>query len=256
MIRPALVSAGLGLFTLAGCPRGQPARPPWPAPPPVASAPSPPPEPAAAPAPSASAAPSPAPAESASPSEPPIEPLPEKTVVLHIGDSMAGALGIELNRQLEERGIKGVLRYKTASFIPNWAWGDELGLYLAQYRPDLVLISLGTNELEILEPERRAPTVRKLVGRLGEVPCVWLLPPLAAGQKSGLVDVIRQSASPCASVDNQEVFPGMPRVGDKIHPTMAARKEWARRVIDWLAAHRRPRAGRPWAMATGPNSMR
>jgi hypothetical protein len=202
------------------------------------------------------AAPIPAAAQSAPQSEPPLEPLPEKTVVLHIGDSMAGALGIELNRQLEQRGIKGVLRYKTASFIPNWAWGDELGLYLAQYRPDLVLISLGTNELEILEPERRDPTVRKLVGRLGGVPCVWLLPPLSEGQKSGLVDVIRQSASPCVCVDNQEVFPGMPRVGDKIHPTMAARKEWASRVIDWLAAHRRPSAGRPWAMATGPSSTR
>jgi hypothetical protein len=174
---------------------------------------------------------------------------------------MAGALGLELNRQLEERGIQGVLRYKTASFIPNWAWGDELGLYLAQYRPDLVIISLGTNELEILQPERRAPTVHKLVGRLGSVPCVWLLPPLSEGQKSALSDVIRQNASPCVCVDNQDVFPGMPRVGDKIHPTMAARKEWARRVLDWLAAHRRPAAGRPWAIspppiATGSNSTR
>jgi lysophospholipase L1-like esterase len=190
-----------------------------------------------------------------------VEPLPEKTVILHVGDSMAGALGIELNRQLEEHGIKGVLRYKTATFIPGWAWGEELGLYLAQYRPDLVIISLGTNELEIQEPERRAPTVRKLVGRLGGLPCVWLLPPLGEGRKSGLVEVIRQSASPCVCVDNQDVFPGMPRVGDKIHPTMAARKEWARRVLDWLGAHRRPSAGRPWEIssestATGPNSTR
>ncbi len=236
---------------LAACARGQ-------APPVLATAPeaapsaslAPPPVHAPAPAESGSllvAPPSTPAAEPAPPADRAASPLPRGTTLLHIGDSMAGALGIELDRLLEQQGIKGVLRYRTASFIPNWAWGDELGLYLAQYHPDLVLISLGTNEIEIQDPGRRAPTVEKLVGRLGGLPCVWLLPPVwAGGPNNGLGEVIRQHAAPCVCVDQEEIFPGMPRVGDKIHPTMAARKEWARRVLEWLGAHRRPAAGRPW----------
>src|SRR5690606_2582258 len=37
------------------------------------------------------------------PVEPP--PLPEGTVVLHVGSSSAGALGIELDKELEARGV-------------------------------------------------------------------------------------------------------------------------------------------------------
>ena len=169
--------------------------------------------------------------------------------MLHIGDSMAGAVGIELNRALEPLGVKGILKYKTASFIPTWAWGEELGVYLARFHPDLVVISLGTNELEIVEPERRGPQIERLVKRLAGVPCVWLLPPVGALPHNGLPEVIRAHASPCVCADHQEIYPAMPRIGDKIHPTMAARKEWAERLIAWLAAHRKPTAGRPWEIA-------
>src|SRR5690606_13535219 len=79
--------------------------------------------------------------------------LPEGTTVLHVGDSFAGALGLALNKRLREAGIQGVLKYRTASYIVEWAHQNELETYLAQYQPDLVLISLGANELEITEPE-------------------------------------------------------------------------------------------------------
>jgi lysophospholipase L1-like esterase len=186
--------------------------------------------------------------EDEAPAEETPAPLPSGTRILHIGDSMAGALGIALNRQLEERGVVGKLRYETASYIPTWASSEKLRVYLAQHDPDLILISLGTNELQITEPERRAKTIRRLVSRLEGRPCVWIAPPHLDAGDNGLRDIIRANCAPCGYMNTDAVYEDMPRVSDKIHPTMAAREEWARRVIDWLAEHRQAAGDQPWAL--------
>lgn len=178
--------------------------------------------------------------------EPP--PLPEGTVVLHIGDSMAGALGVALNAELKQHNVRGMLRFKVASYIPGWAGGLELPLHLSQLKPDLVLITLGTNEVKMPDPTQRAPLVRKIVKMIGDRPCVWIAPPVWTVEK-GLYQVIRDNLAPCRYMDTELVYPEMPRLNDKIHPTIGARKEWAKRVVAWLLQERRPTEGKPWALA-------
>jgi hypothetical protein len=184
--------------------------------------------------------------------------VPPGTKVLHIGDSMAGALGIELNQALKEAGAKGILRYKTASFIPTWAWSRDLPVLLANHNPDLVLITLGTNEIRIEDPTIRAKTVRKLVGRLEGRPCVWIAPPLWGRGDTGLLPVIRENCAPCIFMDTNALLPDSPRLRDKVHPTMKARHDWAQFVLDWLVRQRDPNGKRPWDMkpvaasASGP----
>lgn len=178
--------------------------------------------------------------------------LPTDTTVLHIGDSMAGALGVALNEEFKRHGIKGVLRFKTASFIPTWAWSKELPLYLAHHKPDLVLITLGTNETQMHDPTLRAGAIQKLVKQLDGRPCVWILPPEWGPGDRGLMPVIRANTAPCRILETAELYPDMPRLGDKIHPTMGARKVWAERVVEWLRRERRPTADRPWQLAPRP----
>ena len=180
--------------------------------------------------------------------EPP--PLPEGTTVLHVGDSFAGALGIALNKRLKEAGVRGVLRYRTASYIVEWAHQDDLETYLSQYQPDLVLVSLGANELEIAEPERRIPAIKKIVAKIGDRPCVWVGVPLWSDKHNGLMDIVRDNAAPCRFMDSAALFPDMPRGHDNIHPTMQAREDWAGKVMTWLARQRRPNEARAWALRT------
>jgi hypothetical protein len=190
-------------------------------------------------------------APAVTPAGPP-PPLPTGTTVLHIGDSMAGALGVALNEELKKAGLKGVLRFKTASFIPTWAWSKDLPVLLAHHNPDLILITLGANEVAIKDPEIRAGTVRKLVGRLEGRPCVWIAPPLWAAGDTGLLPVIRKNAAPCRFMDTNAIVKDMPRLDDKIHPTIGARKEWAKTVLDWLARERKPDGARPWELKSEP----
>jgi lysophospholipase L1-like esterase len=197
-------------------------------------------------------APADAPVRDAGPPPPPTSEtaspeLPRGTTVLHIGDSMAGALGLELNAELAKAGVRGVLRVKTASYIPTWAGGTELPMLLAAHKPDLVIVTLGANELRLLAPERRAELIRKLVGRFDGRPCVWIAPPLWT-RDNGLLRVIEHNSAPCRYLDTNVLYPNMPRYRDKIHPSIGARKDWARRVVDWLARERKPGSALPWEL--------
>jgi len=172
--------------------------------------------------------------------------LPKGTRVLHVGDSFAGALGVELNKVFNDAGLKGRLEYETSTYIPTWAHSPKLPKLLQKFEPDLVLISLGANELEIPEPEKRGPLIQKLVKSLGDTPCVWVAPVLWDGAKSTLLEVIRANVGNCIYLDSNELVKKMPRAGDKIHPSMAARPDWAVATARWLAYHRKPTASRAW----------
>ncbi len=209
-------------------------------------------EPTAPPAPDAgaTAAADAAPAEPAEP--PPPAELPKGSVVLHIGDSFAGALGVPLNEELRARGLVSHLRFKTASFIPNWAGGYDLGAYVEQLKPDLVLITLGANETAMTDPSLRIPQIQKIIRRLGGTPCVWIATPLW-GVDNGLMELIREHSAPCRYMDTNRLHPDMPRLSDKIHPTIPARREWAKAVVEWLAAERQPTPDRVWQLRPAPS---
>ncbi|HEY4158634.1 MAG TPA: hypothetical protein VGM29_11080, partial [Polyangiaceae bacterium] len=89
--------------------------------------------------------------------------LPKGTLVLQIGDSFAAALGVELGKRLKAAGLRSALEYKTASYIPNWSFDGDVPHFIGKYNPDLVLITLGANELEIPNPEQRVGPVKHLV---------------------------------------------------------------------------------------------
>jgi lysophospholipase L1-like esterase len=172
------------------------------------------------------------------------------TKVLHVGDSFAGALGLPLSALFEQAGIKSVLKHTDASYLTDWAWNGELQKMLWKYNPDLLIITLGANELAIADPEQRIKTIKKITSLVGDRPCVWVAIPLWKGDHNGLLDVIRKHAAPCIYWDSNQLLDveHMPRVADGIHPTSKARSDWAQVVFDWLKQHRAAHGGKPWAL--------
>ena len=200
----------------------------------------------ASPTPSSSAAPpaseqpvGPAEPETAAKAEPApgAQPLPKGTLVLQMGDSFAAALGVELGKLLKAQGVRSALEYKTASYIPNWSYGGDIPKYVSTYHPDLVLVTLGANEIEIAKPEQRASAIRHLVGELGGRPCVWVAPPLWKPD-TGLLKVIQENVAPCRYLDSNALVHDLPRGHDKIHPSPEGREIWAKIVFDWLVRER------------------
>ena len=195
-----------------------------------------------APAPSATAEPAPQPAA---------QPLPKGTLVLQIGDSFAAALGVELGKLLKAQGVRSALEYKTASYIPNWSYDGDVPKFVSTYHPDLVLITLGANEIEIPKPELRAGPIKHLVGELGGRPCVWVAPPLWKPD-TGLLKVIKDNIAPCRYLDSNALVHDLPRGRDKIHPSAEGREIWAKIVFDWLSSERAGSDKQAWALKPEP----
>jgi lysophospholipase L1-like esterase len=173
--------------------------------------------------------------------------LPRGTLVLHVGDSFAGALGVPLGRRLKAAGLRSVLEFRTSTYVPTWASGTELPGFVSRYNPDLVIVTLGANEFDLQNPEQRAGSVRRLVRELGGRPCVWVTPPRWKPD-SGILSVIRENVKPCRFLDSDTVVHDLERKRDGIHPTDAARELWADAVLAWLANERRGGGARPWEL--------
>ena len=184
-------------------------------------------------------------AETSAPPE--ADQLPRGTLVLHVGDSFAGALGVPLGRRLKAAGLRSVLEFRTSSYVPTWASGTELPGYVARYNPDLVIVTLGANEFDLQNPEQRASAVRRLVRELRGRPCVWVSPPRWK-QDSGILAVIRANVQPCRYLDSDTLVHDLERKRDGIHPSEAAREVWADAVFAWLVRERRGGSERPWEL--------
>jgi len=177
--------------------------------------------------------------------------LPKGSLVLHIGDSFAAALGIDLGKRFKAVGVKNALEFKTASYIPNWSFGGDVPKFVERYHPDLVLITLGANEIEIPNPEQRAGAIRHLVGELGGRPCVWIAPPLWKPD-TGLMKVIRDNVAPCRYLDSNALVHDLPRGHDKIHPNAEGREAWAEIVFQWLTRERLGTDPKSWVLKPEP----
>ena len=170
--------------------------------------------------------------------------LPAGTLVLHVGDSFAGSLGQPLAKRMKAAGLRYLLEYLDASYIPTWASAPELNKYLAK-NPDLVIVTLGANEFELSVPETRANTVKRLVRRFEGRPCVWVTPPRWKPD-TGILNVIHENLKPCRFLDSDTIVTGLPRRKDGIHPNDEGRELWAEAVLTWLIRERKTGAERPW----------
>ncbi|HHH11586.1 MAG TPA: SGNH/GDSL hydrolase family protein [Sorangium sp.] len=167
---------------------------------------------------------------------------------MHVGDSMADALGKDLKRELEKRGVKNPLKYKEATYIPQWA-GHRMRLasYLAYYKPDMVIVTLGGNETAMPDPTVRADPVRRIVKMIGDRPCLWVAAPLWPGApNTGILKVVRDNCAPCIYVDTNTLMTKMKVLGDGVHPTLKERKRWAKFMVRWLLHNRDPKGKRIW----------
>jgi lysophospholipase L1-like esterase len=160
-------------------------------------------------------------------STPPKEPAPPKhyRVVVHTGDSMVGGgLCKALAPKFKAEGTQFVRDVWESASIAAFAQSDRLPKLMRKYDPDLVLLTLGANDVFDKHPESMIRYIEWIVKKIGGRDCYWIGPPLWKGD-FGLVDVIREHASPCTFFDSRNL--DLQRAGDGIHPTEKGGAVWA-----------------------------
>jgi len=148
-------------------------------------------------------------------------------VVLHVGDSMVGG-NFGLTKALDARftgeGAKFIRDYKVSESIVSYDKSPKLKDLLAKHRPDIVIITLGTNDVFVPYPAAMVPNVRSIVARIGARECYWMGPPTWKPD-TGIVQVLHDNVAPCKFYDASSLK--LQRAGDGIHPTDRGGAEWA-----------------------------
>ncbi len=146
--------------------------------------------------------------------------------VLHIGDSLVGFRG-GLSKALEPRFHALNSRFTSDAWggvgIAQFERSTRLEDALSHAHPDLVIVSLGMNNVEAPHPESLAFALHAIVRRIGARRCIFVGPPTTKPD-TGIVDVVRNNVQPCSFIDSRGIL--IERV-DGLHPSDVGGAAWA-----------------------------
>jgi lysophospholipase L1-like esterase len=155
-------------------------------------------------------------------------------VVVHTGDSMVGGgLCKALAPMFKSDGTKFVRDVWEAASLAAFAESDRIPKLMKKYDPDLVLLTLGANDVFDKRPEYQIRYIESIVKKVGARDCYWIGPPLWKGD-AGLVDVIHEHVAPCKFYDSSHLT--LQRAGDGIHPTEKGGAIWAEQFWEFFKA--------------------
>ena len=171
----------------------------------------------------------------------PVETLvePDTTVhsVLIFGDSMTHNLAMSISRYGTKNNYKVTGVTWESSSIPGWKNSGKIKEYLEMSKPDFVIISLGSNEMELKHFERRIPDVENIVEQLDDIPFVWVGPPLWKEDK-GVYTMLEKGVPKGKLFKIQNL--DLERGPDKVHPTRKGADVWADTLMRWIRKSSHP----------------
>ena len=156
--------------------------------------------------------------------------------VLHVGDSMVGGtfgLTRALEKKLTPEGAKLVRRTTVSESLNSFDKGPILRDALRDEKPDIVIVTLGANDVLSPHPEMYGGSVERIVKRIGDRECWWIGPPriktavaTPSGKTSDLVlsEVIRGHVGTCKFFDSSALK--IDRASDGIHPSNVGGETW------------------------------
>lgn len=173
--------------------------------------------------------------------------------VLLIGDSLAVGMAPHFSMLAKDAGVEFKSLAKVGTRIDQWASSAELKKLAESFKPDLVLVSLGTND-EFMRGadvvQKQQVQLEKLLAVLTEWPraidyglgpehIVWIGPPTLPNPPSpDVAKMIQESAgsvlSPKFHYFHSEKLT-IPRGPDGIHPTVRGYAGWAGAIWHWLS---------------------
>jgi len=162
--------------------------------------------------------------------------------VLFVGDSMiVTGLDIWARNWVQRNGGTYRRHYHSSSTTQTWATTRALEYALQRYKPHIVFIVLGANELFISKPQRRARYVRVILRKLGKRPYRWIGPPGWAPD-TGIIKVLAHT------VPAGRFYPfngrRISRAADGKHPSLTGSRTWAQDIFTWYARQLK-KEGRP-----------
>ncbi len=151
--------------------------------------------------------------------------------VLFVGDSMIiTGLDIWVRYWVQKNGGTYRRLHHSSSTTRTWANSGALEFALKKYKPHIVFIVLGSNELYVRKPQRQGRWVRKILKKLGKLPYRWIGPPRWA-RDTGIIKVLAHivPAGHFYPFNDRRIG----RTSDGKHPNIRGSRTWARDIFAW-----------------------
>lgn len=164
---------------------------------------------------------------------------PDTTVktVLIFGDSMTILVANRMAAYGEKNGYRVASVTWDGSSSVAWSSCDTLDNFISRYRPDFIMVTLGSNELFLKYFDKRKPYVEKLVEKIGDIPFVWIGPPNWKEDQG--YNAMMESTLPPGTFFCSDGL-DLPRGADHIHPTPAGGITWTDSIMRWMATTPHP----------------
>lgn len=172
--------------------------------------------------------------------------------MLHIGDSSVGHLQFGLAKELEKKfsaiGVHYRARVEEGAGLRTFAQTRKAETLIREMQPDVVLLSIGTNNLSVPNAAAYEAHVRSIVEQIGGRPCYWIGPLSIAkavakqttpdtpmdpdGVGRAVVAMLKRTTAPCRFYDSYAL--AVSREKDDVHPTVPGAARWADKIWSFL----------------------
>jgi hypothetical protein len=147
--------------------------------------------------------------------------------ILVIGDSMGEGLAYGLNSLKKQYPIQIKSLAKSSTTTHYWCSTHNFQTTIEKYKPNLILIALGTNEWNGVGSATKM-RIHKIHNKFQEIgiQSVWITPPVkkATQFNTMVLDVYGDSAYDSSDLN-------VPRGSDKVHPTLKGYTTWAKDIL-------------------------
>jgi len=153
---------------------------------------------------------------------------PAVTRVLHVGDSTLGftqGLALEMSTRFAAIGVRYDAHTEASAGLHTFATSKRLEALIREKSPDVVLLTLGMNNLTALHPDQYEVDVRAIVEQVGTRPCWWIGPLSIDRPENGLNAILARATAPCGWSSSYDLV--IERQPDAIHPTQRGASRWA-----------------------------
>jgi hypothetical protein len=166
----------------------------------------------------------------------PAPPAPRRyKVVVSAGDSFNGAFSMALAPRFRAEGARFVRDVWVGVGVGQFDRHRRFADLLAQHKPDLVIVSLGANDIDDSDLEAAARSVRSIVQKIGARDCYWIAPAMWK-KDTGILEVLERNVAPCRFFSSRGFK--VERGRDGWHPSVKGGADWAERFWEWFEGDR------------------
>ena len=148
---------------------------------------------------------------------------------------VGGGLCRALQPRFAVEGTKFIRDVWESGSIEDFGDSDRLPKLLAKHDPDLVLLTMGANDVGGNVTDYLGKKIDKIVAMTQKAhprDCVWISPPKWRVNGKPVLEMIKAHVAPCVLFDSTEIE--MQRKPDKVHPDEKGGDQWAVAFWHWF----------------------